>query len=495
MSDVRVIFRTLALLGFLSVFVACTSSTPQPIATVTLTPPPPTSTPAPTATPTITPSPTAMPQGKGAHYTLMALIDYGGHTLSIAQGIEYRNRSKDALAELVLAVQPNLWGDCFYLLSLRADREIASHHLEGQVLTVSFTTPLLQDETVIITLNYFISLPPVEQGNDHPARELIFGYTPRQINLVNWYPYVVPYRTDHGWLLHEPGVVGEHLVYDQADFDLVILFTDYADMPFIAAPGQGTWSGNSWYYQITDTRTLALSLSREYSMVSADVAGVKVSSVFFEENAKAGLAVLDTASRALQVFSERFAPYPHSSLTIVQGDFIPSMEYDGLIFIGQPNYHDPGGTARDFQVVLTAHEVAHQWWFGLVGNDQALEPWLDEALATYSERIFYESVAPDDVTWWLEQRLYAQPDLSGWVDTTIYDFNRPYTDVVYLRGARFLDELRQEVGDDAFFAFLQDYARTYSGQIATSADFFRILRRHTSADLAVIIGRYFALSH
>jgi hypothetical protein len=39
---------------------------------------------------------------------------------------------------------------------------------------------------------------------------------------------------------------------------------------------------------------------------------------------------------------------------------------------------------------LAAHEVAHQWWFGVVGNDQIDEPWLDEALTQYSTMLYYE---------------------------------------------------------------------------------------------------------
>jgi len=45
---------------------------------------------------------------------------------------------------------------------------------------------------------------------------------------------------------------------------------------------------------------------------------------------------------------------------------------------------------KNYLTTLSVHETAHQWWDGLVGTDQALEPWLDEALATYAERIFYQ---------------------------------------------------------------------------------------------------------
>ena len=110
------------------------------------------------------------------------------------------------------------------------------------------------------------------------------------------------------------------------------------------------------------------------------------------------------------------------------------------------------GTVLNNLIDIAVHETAHQWWFGSVGNDQALEPWLDEALATYSERLFYEQNYPD-VTAWQAFRIDAFTP-TGWVDTDIYhgvDF-RTYANAVYLRGAQFLQALRGRVGDEAFFA-------------------------------------------
>jgi hypothetical protein len=37
----------------------------------------------------------------------------------------------------------------------------------------------------------------------------------------------------------------------------------------------------------------------------------------------------------------------------------------------------------DVERLVVDHETAHQWFYSLVGNDQALDPWLDEALATW----------------------------------------------------------------------------------------------------------------
>jgi aminopeptidase N len=206
------------------------------------------------------------------------------------------------------------------------------------------------------------------------------------------------------------------------------------------------------------------------------------------------VAVLDAATRAINTFTELFGPYQHLSLSIVESPFFDGMEYDGLFFLSQDYYKTYDGKLLGNLADLTVHETAHQWWFGQVGNDQAMEPWLDEALATYSEELFYEKNIPNVSAWWVFRVESFSP--SGWVDMDIYhgiNF-RTYANAVYLRGAQFLEDLRKIIGDDAFFAFLIDYSTTMSGKLATSKDFFRILGTHSTANISNLISSYFQRS-
>jgi aminopeptidase N len=168
------------------------------------------------------------------------------------------------------------------------------------------------------------------------------------------------------------------------------------------------------------------------------------------------------------------------------------MEFSGFYFISRDYFNLYDNTPKNYLVIIAAHETAHQWWFDSVADDQALEPWLDETLATYSERIYYETVHPDQVQWWWGYRYFEFRD-AGFVDTSIYDGGgqRPYWDKVYLNGARFMEDLRGRVGDEIFFAFLKDYYTQYEGKRATSADFFRVLREHTAADISDLMTKYF----
>ena len=68
---------------------------------------------------------------------------------------------------------------------------------------------------------------------------------------------------------------------------------------------------------------------------------------------------------------------------------------------------------------------------------------------------------------------------------------RPYTNSVYFQGAKFLENVRTRIGDEAFFAFIQDYVNQGRGKIVTANDFFRILLAHTGTDISDLINQYF----
>ena len=163
-------------------------------------------------------------------------------------------------------------------------------------------------------------------------------------------------------------------------------------------------------------------------------------------------AVIWMATQSIGLYQVKFAPYPYQSLSIVESDLQDGQEFDGLVFLASKFYTEYNGSARSNLFSIGTHEIAHQWWFGLVGSDQAVEPWLDEALAVYSERIFYEYNHPGYGDWWWDFRVnYFGP--SGYVDQGVYGFGtfRAYVNAVYLNGANFLEELRTRIGDEAFF--------------------------------------------
>src|SRR5512140_103064 len=446
-----------------------------------------------TPLPTDTPTSAAPAAPARAQYSMDVVLDYAAKSVSVDETILYPNHTGQPLSELVLAVEPNFWEGCFTLENLSLDdAPPTSYTLVSHKLSVPLPNPLLPEAVVSIRIHYTLALPRIEPTDPNLSRPRIFGYSDRQINLTNWYPFVVPYINGQ-WVLHDPWYYGEHLVYDLADFVVNVRPADPAVSPLVASSGAPDVRGDWNTYTLTAGRTFALSASTEWLTETTSVGDVAVTGYYlgalYQSSAR---NALNAAAQALQIYSDRFGPYPHKTLAVVMGDFNDGMEFSAFFFLSRDFYNLYDGTQKSYLIFVAAHETAHQWWFEQVANDQALQPWLDEALCTYSEHIFYEGSNASLVPWWWIYRVdYYEPQ--GFVDIPVYAGNgfRPYTNAVYFRGAHFLDALRQRIGDEAFFAFLKDYLAQENGKIAAAPDFFRILSAHTSADYSDLMRQYF----
>jgi hypothetical protein len=451
------------------------TSTPQP----TFTPLPPTQTP-PTGNPSAPPSTSAR-----TNYIMYADLDFNSRTLAVDETIRYYNNTGAALTDIVLSVQPNRYGNSFILNSISQDSvTLTNYSLHDQRLTVSLPQALQPNSATTLILNFKINIP-AKRGDG------LFGYDFNQINLIDWYPFVVPYN--NGWILHDATSFGEHLVYDSSDIELNIK----ADSDVVLAASAPAEQNGEWTrYRLYGARTFTLSASDEFLVSESAVGSIAIRSYYFDGYKAAGESILYSAVQAVNLYSAKFAPYPYETLAIVQADIHDGQEYDGLVFLATDFYSQYGGGARNNLTTIGVHEIAHQWWFGLVGNDQALEPWVDEMMATYSERIFYEYHYPRYGDWWWQYRVdYFGP--AGYVDTSVYNGGtfRSYTNAVYLNGAHFMEELRVRMGEDDFFRFLKDYAARYSRGHVSGYEFFAVVRANTDADISDLIDEYFSGSY
>ena len=441
-------------------------------------------TPSPTFTPTPTPSPTPLWMGRERPlYTLRAELDFAKHYLSVEEEILYINQTGIALDNLVLVVDQNRRSDCFYLESLKINGVQIESSLKSSRLEIPLDPKLAPNEGLSIEIIYALDIPAKRSDE-------VFGYLISQINTVDWYPFIAPYSAEKGWLFYTPSGVGEHLVYEISDFDVSLKVSDNL---VVAASSEGEERDDGWVeYEHHAARAFVFSVGSNLSSQVETSENARVTSFYYPEYEEESAALLEASVQAIDVFSERYSPFPYESLSIVQTELNNGMEYDGLVFMGRAFYDEYNGTIKNNLIMLGVHEIAHQWWFGSVGNDNALEPWVDEALALYSERIFYESIYPYPVGWWWHFRVdWFKP--KGWVNASIYDALdfRAYTNAVYYRGGYFLEDLRERIGVKAFNAFLQDYAQSYAGKIATSDDFFIVLDRNTDKDYSDLITEYF----
>ncbi len=423
-------------------------------------------------------------------YVLSTTVEADG-TVRVEQEIRFPNATGDSLEDLAFFAFPNVYTGTFFLKEVQIVQKgvtsLPSYTLTGPMLRLFLPRRLPPGEVVTATLAYSLSLPTTDARTWPPRAVLGKSEDGRVMQLGHWYPQLVPYRKGYGWKDWEYYPVGDPFISDLADYDgLVSVPAGYG----VWGSGEREEMGGRFRFRLEAGRDFALLLARDYSESRAEVDGTTVVSAYRREHETAGQAVLGIVQRGLSLFRRRYGPYPYPTFTVVEGEMDAGMEYSTLVMVGTRFYGDYAGSPEAVLPALTAHELAHQWWYGVVGNDQVEEPWLDEALARYSELLFYETVYPEAVDWWWESRVDVR-NPTGPLDRTIYDFTDPhaYVDNLYGQGARFLRDLRKRLGED-FFTFLQRYYRENAWQRATRRDFFRLLDE-TDVDVSDLVRLYF----
>ena len=449
---------------------------------------------APTELPTaeIIPTNTQIPVNTRTRYDLTAVLDYAYEQLNVEGSVTYTNRSSAVLTDLVLVVEPNLTPGVFGLTTLTWEdgSNVEGETLVRHRLTIPLRENLEPGKSVKVNYSYLLYLPD-------NAGVLCMNET--QVNLSGWYPYAAPYIEGSGWLVNDPGYVGEYQVYELADF-AVDIRVDNAPADFVVAASAKSTNENGWYhFSQQNVRNFTWSGSNYYHMLESYAGDIRVRAFVFLSDLDAGHASLEATCQALDLYAPLFGPYIHDSLTIVEAGFADGMEYDGLYYLGQEYFNSYTGSPDSYLTAISAHETAHDWWYGMVANDQANDPWLDEAFCIYNELLFYEHYYPDLVDWWWTNRVnYFEPQ--GWVDSSIYEYSsfRIYVNAVYLRGALVFGEIRNQVGDEAFFAFMRSYFTQLHERadndhlgLATAEDFWRVLGETSDVDLSAIRTTYF----
>ncbi|MEW9336554.1 M1 family metallopeptidase [Streptomyces tanashiensis] len=203
--------------------------------------------------------------------------------------------------------------------------------------------------------------------------------------------------------------------------------------------------------------------------------GVRLNAYWTATTSPEGVAVdLKAAVGSVDEFGRRFGRYPYGELDLVMSDALDdfgSMEFPGLVLL----WTEPEGSA-------VVHEIAHQWFYGIVGNDQFSAPWLDESFAQYANQSFYRD---DAAGCWEDQGEWPSDTAALTRDMGYYADGRrsEYVRVVYMRGACALHDLERVLGGPAMAAVLRGHVRDHWLGVATTADFKRAAQAATAKDL------------
>ena len=402
-------------------------------------------------------------------YSIALAVDLDAMQAAGREQVRYTNTDARSLSEIYFRLFPSApgFGGAMTVTRVAVGGELMTPQLEQQGTALKVPVTLAPGALADITLEFTVSIP-----RDPTAGYAMFGSTNGMTTLPDFYP-VIPVRDESGWHIEIAPDYGDETFTPTGLYDVSI--TAKADQVVVTSgtcqkPETGTWRCVSG-----PMRDFMVAMSADYRVVTQTVDDVNVRSFYIPSDEAGGKRALKVASDALRVYSRRFGAYPFAELDVVEtGTRAGGIEYPGLVVIASNLYGQPSeGSYFDFVV---AHEVAHQWWYSLVGNDQVNHPWLDESLVGYSTILYYEDTYSKAVADQLFKQVFedvyqklVRDRRDQKVDQPVSAFTQDdYSAVVYRKGPLFFKALREAIGDEKFAAFLKTYFRQNRYGIATS---------------------------
>lgn len=435
--------------------------------------------------------------GPLSQYRIEVTVDSEQATVSGRETVRYVNGDPVAQDVIYFRLFPNLssYGGEMTVSNLRVAGEAVRGDLTVQetALRVPLSSPLQPGEDVTIELDFSVRVPRTA-GEGYGQ----FIYAQSVMALANFFPLIPAYdeencarfgNCDAGWNIEYALHYGDAGFSDTALFE--VLVTAPAGWTVVASGstiGQetGPQGDVTWHIVSGPMRDFNVVLSPRFEVATETVEDIVVNSYYLPGDEIGAAGTLRWAVDALTFFNQHFGPYPFAEFDIAATPTTAGgIEYPGLIVMPIRNYNQSGGA---FQWA-TVHEVAHQWWYSLVGNDQQDEPWLDEALTQYSTALYYElyvgwSAAVEEA---LEDqyRSLVKTDTGTLISQPVAAYTEDeYGPVVYFKGPLFFHALRHKVGYKAFTAILQTYFDTYRYKIASRADLLTLAEAVSGQDLS-----------
>lgn len=395
------------------------------------------------------------------------------------QQVYYTNREAVPLDRIFLRLFPNALGGEMVVSAVQAGGiEVSpAYRFERTALEVLLPQPLDPGQSTILALDYRITAPTtLDKGYG------LISYT-RDILALDT-PYApIPVFDDEGWNVETPPANAD-TSYNDASFYLVRITAPAAlelVATGVAVEQERGSAAQTVTFALGPARDFFIAGSARYVSRTAQLGETQVSSYALEGEEEAAGVALDAAVNALRIFEQRFGAYPYTEFDVAATPMLAlGIEYPGTVGISEKVY-DPceyPDRRRQVQVLesTVAHEVAHQWFYNLAGNDQVDEPWLDEAASEYLMCTYFLDRYGQEAAQGCRQSWEARWDRVDRLPKSVglpsgdYEASE-YSPIVYGRGALFLAALADRMGQQVFDQFLAGYVAHFRWEIATAADF------------------------
>src|SRR3569833_1427348 len=398
-------------------------------------------------------------------YTVSLTSNTSGTTWTGHESVTFTNAAADPLNEVYLRLWDNYHGSCPstpITVTNVTGGTAGALSVNCTALKITLATPLAQGAQGTVGFDLSIVVP---SGADR------FGYDGAYNFIGNALP-VLAVHDGAGWHLDPYTNNGESFYSLASDFNVTL---DHPTSLKVPATGTSVDRAGSSGRTIT---TATASKVRDFAWAAGafsvtsgtSAGGVKVN-VYRVSNISASSAtsMLNTSTAALDAHSGRFGAYPYGEADVV---------LDNNFWFGGMEY--PGFVLDLVSSTALAHELAHQWWYGIVGDDEYTSPWLDESFADYATDLYQGSTGSgcwNNVSWASSAEKITN-SMAYW-DA----HSSRYGTVVYSYGKCALHDLSRVLGTTAMTKLTHDYAQSHWYGVSTTAEFKAAAQALTSTDL------------
>ncbi|MGV2882209.1 M1 family metallopeptidase [Paenibacillus taichungensis] len=421
-------------------------------------------------------------------YRIQARLDEKKMTIEGSESITYRNTSKDTLKQLVFHTyaDANLSESTQTTMFKHSNEEISKNNPDknpedflggidiekvttggqalefsnkDQAMSVKLEQPLQPGESVSVQVHFNLKIPYGSQR---------LSYYKDIINGAHWFPVMSVYdEAKHEWDSKPYSKTFETDYYTSADYEVQFNVPDQYQvvMPGTITTRDDAESGRKVVSTVAEnTREFAFFASPNFKVDSVTRNGLTVEYYYFDNQPGKKKIVdgyVDQAFKAIDFFSDKYGKYPYPEFRIVES-YVEgvAIEYSRLIQMGQI-----GINSAPEQDTVFVHEIAHQWFHALIGNNSETESFLDEGFADFSKVYFsekqgdtmngFKSIQFDDST--VDKAIASTNDEVGdWASPVYYD-----------KGRQAIYQLYRSVGEEKFDAFMKEYFKRYVYQNAT----------------------------
>lgn len=483
-------------------------------------------------------------------YSIQAELNPESRRLTGRERIVYHNRSPVALAEVRFNLYQNLFTEGFtgprspfntggiqltsfsfngdtlgpltqsqYEANQREQRASVGYLAGGTLSRVLLPRPIAAGDSAIFDIAWNFVVPPM--GAPRTGWEDALGG--RVFQIAQWYPQIAVFDDVQGQDVTPYRSEGEfYLEYGDFDVSLTlpagyligatgelqnpqeVLSADVRRQLEVAARsdstvtvlrrnqlGQGTAPGTNgrvtWRFSARDVRDFAWATSNRYqwdalrAQIPAPGGGTR--DVMVHSLYRPGAPHWEGAARfgehSTEFFSREMVPYAYPQITISEGP-VYGMEYPMLVFIGRPE-------ERLGLYEVIAHEVGHEWFPMMVGQDEAAFAWMDEGFTTFNENRATRDFFPNHDPFEGPRESYLQiagdkgeAPLMRHIDLV---FGPAFGVSAYSKPGTLLRALQRTLGDSVFFAGMRQYSRDWQFKHPYPWDFFNTMERVAGRDL------------